>query len=150
MHLNIRPMTLEDVDKVNELEKKIFTNPWSRNSIKQNVIYTHVCHSYVAETEAEIAGYTIGWIVEDELHIANLAVEPELRRKKIAESLMRTVLEEGEKAGCTYAYLEVRESNEAAIKLYEKLGFIKNGMRKNYYPDNNENALIMFKFFRKE
>ena len=81
MHLDIRPMTIEDVDRVSELEKQIFVNPWSRKSIRENVVYTHICHSYVAEIEGEIAGYTIGWIVEDELHIANLAVKPEMRRK---------------------------------------------------------------------
>jgi len=142
-------MVLSDIDDVSELEEEIFSNPWSHNSIKQTLLNKNVCYAYIAEVDRKIVGYTIVWIIEDELHIGNLAVKPEMRRKKIGESLIKKVLEQGVGSECTYAYLEVRESNQSAISLYEKFGFLRNGVRKKYYPDNEENALIMFKFFKK-
>ena len=141
-------MRFSDVEEVSTLEKEIFSNPWSKYSIMQNLFHSDVCFSFVAEVDKKIAGYAFTWIVRDELHIGNIAVKKEMRRKKIAESLMKKIIEKGRIYGCSYAYLEVRKSNEAAISLYKKFGFVKNGVRKRYYPDNNEDAIIMFKYYK--
>ena len=143
--LIVRRMDLNDLESVTELEHMCFTDAWTLEHFEYEVSQSQVSVPLVAEIQGELVGYIIPWFVEDEIHIANLAVSPLHRRKKIAEKLLQLVLKEGEKQGSFYAYLEVRVSNLPAIRLYRKFGFAEAGIRSNYYRDG-EDALLMERY----
>ena len=143
--LLVRRMDLSDLDAVTELEHLCFTDAWTQEHFEYEISQSQVSVPLVAEIKGELAGYIIPWFVEDEIHIANLAVSPLFRRQKIAETLLKLVLEEGERQGSFYAYLEVRVTNLPAIHLYRKFGFSEAGIRPRYYRDG-EDALLMEKY----
>lgn len=141
--LHLRRMVANDIERISELEAGIFASPWSSDSF-----YAELLHQYsiclVAETEdLFIVAYTINWFIEDELHIANLAVDPQYRQLGIASWILDTLMNIAESIQTRIVHLEVRKSNLQAIKLYEKYGFEIVGMRKNYYEKENEDALLM-------
>jgi ribosomal-protein-alanine N-acetyltransferase len=100
------------------------------------------CH-YGIWIEGELQAYVIAWKIVDELHIGNLAVNPEFRRRGMAENLVRYILDQFWKGGGRIATLEVRESNRQARGLYRKLGFRDVAIRRGYYHDTNEDAMVM-------
>ena len=107
--------------------------------------------SYVVaidENTNKIAGYAGMWIVLDEAHITNVGVLPEYRGKGIGVMLMNRQVKDSIIAGAIKMTLEARVSNEVAINLYKKLGFTQVGIRKRYYEDNNEDAVIMWKYYQ--
>jgi len=141
--LRIREMLLEDIPKVAEMEQEIFPTPWSETGMRDLLIKNPICKGIIAETENKIAGYGFFWVVADELHIANIAVQKGYRRRQFGEKLLLKMIEYGRRNGAEYAILEVRESNIPAIMMYRKYGFQVTDIRKNYYSDNQENAFIM-------
>ena len=138
----IRRMTLADVDGVAAVEAATFPTPWSRDAFVSEM--NNVAARYlVAEKEGRIIGYAGAWIILDESHITNIAVLKEERGQGIGRRLTEGLMQYLSNLGAAYATLEVRKSNEVAQNLYKSLGFIKLGVRKRYYEDNNEDALIM-------
>lgn len=142
--IHIREMTLEDIEQVYDLEKSIFSIPWSKNSFESSVKNKNTLF-IVAEEEGEILGYLGMYIFSDEADISNVAVSKQYRRQHIAKQMMDDILLKAQAAGVKHVTLEVRETNVAAIKLYENMGFVEAGIRKNYYEEPTENALIMWK-----
>ena len=142
--IHIREMTLEDIEQVYDLEKSIFSIPWSKNSFERAVKNKNTLF-IVAEEEGEILGYLGMYIFSDEADISNVAVSKQYRRQHIAKQMMDDILLKAQAAGVKHVTLEVRETNVAAIKLYENMGFVEAGIRKNYYEEPTENALIMWK-----
>jgi len=142
--LLVRRMTLADVPTVHELEHLIFPDPWTESNFRSEILHTQISFPIVAILHKEIVGYSVSWFVGDEVHIANVAVSPIYRRIGIGEILLRCIMEEGYRRGVTRAFLEVRRSNTAAIKLYEKFGFRRIGLRAHYYR-NGEDAVLMEK-----
>jgi len=137
----IRRAEEKDVARIAELERICFSDPWSEHEIAaclQKPFYTFLA----AEEDGLITGYVGLITVLDEGDIANVAVAPGYRRRGIAEALLRELMAEGEAAGVRKFFLEVRETNAPAIALYEKLGFTRIGMRKDYYEHPRENALL--------
>ncbi len=145
MKINIRPMTLDDVDQVVQLEHQIFIDAWSKESFIREVEGKEYAHPLVLEVDGQLAGYAIVWHYFDELHIANFAIHPDFRRKGLGKQLMRYILEQFGTAH--FAFLEVRKSNVAAINLYRSFGFKAIQIRKKYYRDG-EDAVVMFKDLR--
>lgn len=149
----IRPMQAEDVPEVTELEKNCFADPWSKESFLREVTQNKLA-SYVVITDQQkqdaIAGYAGMWIVFDEAHITNIAVLPDYRGMSLGKRLMVRQIKDSMVAGCDKMSLEVRVSNLAAIALYRGLGFTETGIRKEYYEDNKEDALIMWKYYEEE
>lgn len=142
--MNLRYMTKEDLEQVCRIENSLFTRPWSEKDFldalaKRENIYL------VAETENEILGYCGVWGVAGEGQITNVAVKKEYRRKGIAASLFERIFKEGEVLQLSAYTLEVRSSNQAAIHLYEKMGFLSAGKRKNFYEMPTEDAVIMWR-----
>lgn len=139
-------MDKKDVDDVVRLEALSYgEHHWSKESF-YNELANNLAHYYCAvnsETN-ELLGYTGCWHIFDEAHITTLSVHPDYRKKGVAQRLLFSVIDDCYKNKIKYITLEVRESNVPAISLYEKNGFKSIGTRKNYYQDNNENALIMF------
>ena len=138
----IRRMTMADVDGVAAVEAATFPTPWSRDAFVSEM--NNVAARYlVAEQDGEIVGFAGAWIILDESHITNIAVLTAHRGQKIGRRLTEGLLQYLSNLGAAYVTLEVRKSNEVAQNLYKSLGFIKLGVRKRYYEDNGEDALIM-------
>ncbi|OIK08456.1 ribosomal protein S18-alanine N-acetyltransferase [Bacillus sp. MUM 13] len=139
-----RMMKTEDIDQVLIVERKSFTLPWSRDAFYNELNHNQYAVYMVIEDEGEIIGYCGAWIVIDEAHITNIAILPDYRGQKLGEALLRKMIEISLSQGVKRMTLEVRVSNTTAISLYEKLGFQKGGIRKNYYTDNQEDAYVMW------
>jgi len=143
--IKILPMQKADLDKVMLIEEKAYgEHHWSKDSF-YGELSNDLAHYYSAfDIDDNLVGYSGTWQVLDEAHITTLAVSPDLKRKKIGEALLINLIEDCYKNEIKYITLEVRVSNIAAIKLYEKYGFKSLGARKGYYQNNNEDALIMW------
>ena len=138
----IRRMTMADVDGVAAVEAATFPTPWSRDAFASEM--NNVAARYlVAEKDGRVIGFAGAWIILDESHITNIAVYKEERGQGIGRKLTEGLMQYLSNLGAAYATLEVRKSNEVAQNLYKSLGFIKLGVRKRYYEDNGEDALIM-------
>ncbi len=143
--LSIRPMTMRDLDGVCRIENVSFDTPWSREAFEMEVIKSKAAVSWIAEREGVLVGYLISWLVVDELHIGNVAVDPDVRGEGIGAALVEASLGSAAARGVTYATLEVRVSNEQAIALYERFSFRGIAMRARYYSDTGEDALVMMR-----
>lgn len=138
----IRRMTEADVDGVYAVETASFSKPWTREDFVREMT-VNVCARYlVAEENGRIAGFAGAWIVLDEAHVTNIAVLPEYRKRGIGKALTESLMQYAANLGVVYATLEVRRSNEAAKRMYRAAGFEYVGVRKRYYEDNGEDALI--------
>ena len=147
--MNTRPMSVSDVDQVVAIERLSFPLPWSKESFIREICEIDNSRLLVVtedeEATADLMGYACWWEVVDECHITNFAVSPAYRRRGVADFLLENILEDAKARGLLRATLEVRLGNAAAIALYEKWGFTAAAMRPRYYPDNREDALVMWK-----
>lgn len=147
--ITYRKMTLDDIDQILLIEEEAFTVPWTREAFEHEMTTNLYSHYIVAETEAkEIVGYCGMWIVMDESHITNVAVSERMRGMKIGEGLMREAIRVVLELDVVLMTLEVRVTNDIAKNLYYKLGFQDGGIRKNYYTDTQEDALVMWVEFK--
>jgi ribosomal-protein-alanine N-acetyltransferase len=141
--LFIRWMHYHDVPTVCNIERQIFPSPWPVEGFLYELENRDYNISMVGLIGEKLVTYAISYLMYDEIHISNLAVAPEFRRLKIGETMVGITLRIGRERNCKQAHLEVRESNVAAISLYEKFGFKLVNVRKNYYQNEKENALLM-------
>ncbi|MGI6730353.1 MAG: ribosomal protein S18-alanine N-acetyltransferase [Anaerovoracaceae bacterium] len=144
MCLLIRKAEEKDIRRMAEIDELCFAVPWSFPSFEHEIKNNKLAFYVVAEVKGVVVGYAGLWIIVDEGHITNVAVHPDYRQKNIGEGLLTVLIAATRDLGATCYTLEVRPSNHAAISLYKKLGFKECGFRKNYYEDNNEDALIMW------
>ncbi|WP_100012604.1 ribosomal protein S18-alanine N-acetyltransferase [Lentibacillus sediminis] len=142
--LVIRRMDLTDVDQVMEVEQATFSSPWTAEIFHQEIGHNQHAHYFVLELEKKIIGYAGAWIVVDDAQITNIAVDPAYRGNKFGEKLFRFTIQQIMMHGAVRLSLEVRVSNIAAQKLYRKFGLVPGGVRKNYYADDQEDALVMW------
>lgn len=139
-----RLMTLADAAAVHHIEEAVFPTPWTLESFEMEMTKNTQATYVVALEDDEIIGFCGMWIVLDESQITNVAVMPAGRGKGIGEQLMREAMRIAKEQGCVVMSLEVRVSNDVAQNLYRKLGFQAGGIRKGYYTDNQEDALVMW------
>jgi ribosomal-protein-alanine N-acetyltransferase len=139
MPLSFRKMREEDLEAVYEIETASFSDPWPREFFRMELDYD----SFVAESEDGIAGFICTMQVMDECTVTNVSVCPELRRQGVAQFIFESLICEMDSRDVFYYYLEVRASNQAAYKLYIKLGFSQIGLRKDYYNNPIEDAIVM-------
>ena len=132
-----------DIDRIAELEEICFSDPWTRESVRQEIEDNPLALYIVAELDQKVVGYAGIWWIVDEGHITNVAVDPQYRGKHIGEAIIAVMLDTARKEGIDRFTLEVRVSNEPAKNLYRKFGFAEAGIRPKYYKDN-EDALIMW------
>lgn len=142
--MNFRPMLEEDLEQVVEIEKTSMPSPWSKELFEEE-LHREAAHYFVLEVEGKVAGYMGYWEAPQEAHIINLAIGPDFRKKGLGFQMMDYCMEYARKRGAGLATLEVRQSNEAAQALYEKMGFRTVAIRKQYYSDNQEDAIVMIK-----
>ena len=144
--MQILPILESDAKELAELDKKCFSVPWSEKSFEDES-KNKIAVYYVAKIDEKIVGYAGFWHVADEGDITNIAVSPECRRQGIASKLLEQLIAEAKQRKLELLTLEVRESNVAAITLYERYGFEKIGKRKRFYTNPEEDALIMTLYF---
>jgi ribosomal-protein-alanine N-acetyltransferase len=138
----LREMLVEDLDQVMELERDLFHVPWTREGF-----FTFLTRNdamfLVVEEKGQILGYCGLLMVLDEGDITNVAVKRERQREGIGNFLLESLIRLANDLGVTTIHLEVRRSNETAIRLYERAGFVRDGIRKNYYSEPVEDAILM-------
>jgi [ribosomal protein S18]-alanine N-acetyltransferase len=133
------------VDEVVALEAASFTNPWSKDALLWEMRNSDVVRVYIArDDEGVLIAFCACWVIFDELHINTMAVAASRRRQGVASGLLKFVLTDARAAGARNATLEVRQSNIAAIRLYESLGFRVVAKRPGYYTRPEEDALILW------
>ena len=138
-------MTPADLDEVCNIENDAFSVPWSRNSFAE-ALADESNFLLVCETFEGIAGYADTWCVLDEATVTNIAVREDFRRRGIGAALLQAALDMAKERGISAVTLEVRKSNESAIKLYNRFGFEAVGIRPGYYEKPTEDAVIMWKY----
>ena len=137
------PMEPGDLDQVLPIERASFPTPWTRAAFLYEIQQNKVAHCTTLRARSGVVGYLCFWEIGHEIHITNLAVHPEWRRRGVARRLLATALAEGVSRGVVLAFLEVRPTNTRALALYDSLGFQVIGRRNGYYFDTGEDALVM-------
>lgn len=143
VNIETRDMTADDLEDVLSIESVSFPTPWSKGMFLEEMKHPF-CHDLVGLAEGQIVGYISFAIVYDEIHIRNIAVHKDWKRHRVASRLLSMMINISSGRGARYATLEVRGSNEAALGLYKKFGFVVKGIRPSYYSDTGEAALIMW------
>lgn len=131
-----------DIPKILEIENASYTVPFSEDLFEMEILLD-IAHFYAAKKGGEIVGYIDFWSAGPEIHLNNIAVDPKHRRQGIGKVLMNFLLDFAKKSNAEEIYLDVRVSNAPAITLYRQFGFASVGIRKGYYIDNQEDALVM-------
>lgn len=139
----VRRMNEMDVDGVLAVEEQSFTTPWSRAGFVAEM-KNELSYYLVMIESGKVIGYAGMWLIVDEAHVTNVAILPEYRGRKLGEKLMDELIQHAKARGAVSMTLEVRTTNTVAQGLYEKFGFTSRGIRRNYYTDTKEDALIMW------
>lgn len=143
IEVDMRQMQREDVSRVMEIERECFPVPWHESAYLTELV-NRSAYYVVACKGSEIVGYAGMWIIMDEAHITTIGVARNSRGEKTGERLLAALLDEALNRKCRRATLEVRQSNEVAQNLYRKYEFIPAAVRRGYYTDNQENAVVMW------
>jgi ribosomal-protein-alanine N-acetyltransferase len=143
--VRIRPLTVARLYEVLEIERVSFSDPWSHEMFRSELMIGGGSYARFAEREGALVGYLCAVMVADEAHLGNLAVDPAERRRGVAQLLLDDLLETARKRGARRVTLEVRESNGNARKFYYKNDFIDVAIRKNYYRNPTEDAIVMLR-----
>lgn len=138
-------MDINDVNRVYEIERDSFFTPWTKDAFINEMINNKIARYFLILKDNLIIGYIGIWKILDEGHITNIAIDKKYRGNKYGEMLLEYALDEMIEIGIEHFTLEVRESNEKALNLYKKFGFVVKGRRLNYYKDTKEDALLMWK-----
>jgi len=146
MMIEFRKLKLRDLNAIEEIERDSYPTPWSRSMFAGELAKpSSICLGAVDAELDELVGYLIISRYVDAWHVMNIAVAPEYRRRGIARQLMERLFDVTARDARRGYTLEVRVSNEGAIELYRRLGFQPRGIRRGYYTDNREDALIMWR-----
>jgi ribosomal-protein-alanine N-acetyltransferase len=143
--LRIRPLTIGRLDEVLAIERVAFSDPWSREMFRGELMIGGGTYARFAERDGVLVGYLCAVMVADEAHVGNLAVDPAERRQGVAQLLLDDLFDAARSRGARRVTLEVRESNENARKFYYKNEFIDIAIRKNYYRNPTEDAIVMLR-----
>lgn len=142
--LQIEPMRSEDISAVLEIESFSFTTSWPTNAFANELGENKLAHYFTGRLDGKIVAYGGIWVILEDSHITTIAVLPEYRGRGLGEQMLTHLLDEAMARSASWITLEVRESNEVAQRLYRKYGFTNVSVRRAYYSDNNENAVVMW------
>lgn len=143
MNVMIRKMTLDDIEQVIAIDRESFSLPWPERSFRFELTDNPASRCWVAEVDGKIAGMIVVWLIVDEVHVATIATHPDFRRQGIAKNLLSYALQHLSTEGAQSSFLEVRASNLVAQEMYRKFGYEESGVRRHYYRDNDEDAILM-------
>jgi len=144
-NLIVRPMLMGDLDGVMAVEHDSFLVPWSRTAFEEELMQNRLARYLVAVDGDSVVGYAGAWMVINEAHVTNVAVSLQHRREGIGRLLMESLMELARSNSLDSMTLEVRVSNTAARNLYQQMGFVEAGVRRNYYSETMEDALILWR-----
>ena len=142
--VKIRRAYFSDALNIHSVEVEAFSNPWSLKAFETELTDNELAYYLIAEKDGGIIGYAGMWLIVEEAHVTNVAISTPFRGQGIGELLMKSLIEYAASRGARSMTLEVRVTNAVAQGLYEKMGFVKRGVRRQYYSDNREDALIMW------
>jgi ribosomal-protein-alanine N-acetyltransferase len=142
--LEVCPFKKEYIDEILSIEELSFHDPWSKDSMEKE-LQNSFARYLVVKSSGKVIGYGGMWLILDEGHITNVAVHPDFRGIGAGNLILKSLIELGKIESIIALTLEVRSSNNVAQNLYYKYGFLLEGIRKGYYADNNEDALILWK-----
>jgi [ribosomal protein S18]-alanine N-acetyltransferase len=146
MNILFRPLRMRDLGAIEQIERRAYPTPWSRSMFASELSKSSsICLGAFEEESRTLLGYLIIARYVDAWHVMNIAIDPDNQRRGIATMLLEELFELTAPDGHRGYTLEVRVSNAGAIRLYERLGFKGRGVRRGYYTDNREDALIMWK-----
>ncbi|MDP1546994.1 MAG: ribosomal protein S18-alanine N-acetyltransferase [Anaerolineales bacterium] len=143
MNLIIRKMTLEDLEAVVAIDQVSFSLPWPARSFQFEVMDNEASRCWVVEADGRVIAMLVGWLIVDELHVATFATHPDFRGQGIGKKLLLHALRIAQEEGVVKSFLEVRAGNQVAQKMYREFGYVEDGIRKEYYKDNAEDAILM-------
>ena len=149
LRVRIREMRPGDLDGVMAIEEVSFPTPWSRGMFIEDFTRAFSDTLVAAGTGGEILGYAVCWTIAGESHLLNIAVHPRHRGRGIGRALLSECIRRAAHAGASRIFLEVRAGNEAAQRLYRSMGFVWRGIRKGYYTDTEEDAVVLDREVRK-
>jgi ribosomal-protein-alanine N-acetyltransferase len=142
--LEIEPMRTEHIPTVLEIETLSFTTTWPANAFANELAENKLAHYFIGKLDGNVVAYGGIWVILEDSHITTIAVQPDYRGRGLGEQMLTHLLDEAMARNASWITLEVRESNEIAQKLYRKYGFTNVSVRRAYYSDNNENAVVMW------
>ena len=148
--VTIREMKESDLEEILAIEKVSFADPWSRRLFKETLSFPHSVNFVLQGATAAVLGYINFYLIGEEAHMLNLAIHPDWRKKGLASQLLNHAIDFLKQRRAAHFFLEVREGNLEAIRLYSKFGFEHIGRRKRYYVETNEDALVMHLTCRSE
>lgn len=143
MNLIIRKMTMDDIEQVIAIDRMSFSLPWPERSFRYELTDNPASRCWVAEVDGKLVGLIVVWMIVDEAHVATIATHPDFRRQGIAKKLLSYALGHLRDEGAQSSFLEVRQSNIGAQEMYRKFGYEESGVRRRYYKDNDEDAILM-------
>ena len=141
--VTIREMKESDLEEVLAIEKNSFADPWSRRLFKETLSFPYSFNFVIQGETGKVLGYINFYLIGEEAHLLNFAIQPIWRKKGLATKLLSHAIDFLERRNAAHFFLEVREGNLDAIQLYRKFDFEVIGRRKRYYPETNEDALVM-------
>lgn len=144
--VSIVPMRRAHVPAILEIEREAFTTPWTADMFRQEVDNGSFSRAYVAMDGDTLVGYFVAWFLREEVHLLNIAVAGAHQHRGVGSRILRYLLDLAKREGRDIITLEVRESNDVAIKFYESFGFTPVGIRPGYYQDDQEDALLMARY----
>ncbi len=142
--MQIEAMMAADLPAVLRIEGLSFSTSWPMNAFANEIRDNKLAHYFVGRIAGQVVAYGGIWVILEDSHITTIAVHPDFRRRKLGEEMLLTLLDRAIAEGASWITLEVRESNDAAQRLYRKYGFTTVSTRRGYYSDNGENALVMW------
>jgi len=142
--IDLQPMRRRHIPQVLEIERQVYPRPWTMTLFLSEIVQRSTRFYIVARVRRRVVGYAGLMVFGDEAHVTNIAVDPGVHRRKVASRLLFAVITEARRRGATACTLEVRVANHAAQALYHQFGFAPVGIRKNYYAETGEDALIMW------
>ena len=145
LSLRFEPLHESHLPAILAIENAVNGSPWSERSFRNEIAHPHGIFR-VAVEDGEVVGYGGLWLVIDEAHVTNIAVAPDHQRRGVGRRLMVELLNVAKRKGMTCATLEVRAGNDPALHLYESLAFERSAVRRGYYPDNKEDAVVMWRY----
>lgn len=146
----LRPMRLDDIKQIVEIEHEVFPTPWTEEAFYNEIVSNNFAHYVVLAQGEHVIGYGGLWTIIDEAHVTNIAVRKAYQGKQYGRKLLSALVAHAMALGMKEITLEVRVSNHIAQRLYESFNFRSVGVRKGYYTDNSEDALIMWASLQEE
>ncbi|MBN2724898.1 MAG: ribosomal protein S18-alanine N-acetyltransferase [Deltaproteobacteria bacterium] len=141
--VEIVELDLHNISEILDIERMSFTTPWSRDAFISELSIPHSFSVGIKSRKYNsILAFAVFWLIDDEVHILNIAVNPQFRKKGLARYLLSSIITQAKSVLCKFVFLEVRPSNKSALALYESMNFVFVGKRPGYYSDTGEDALL--------